>query len=100
MKQVNVVSIGNKFAVQFLFCDGSDEMIEVLTHSARFAYHQNAERLAAQVRKQVFSGGFINPAHWEWYPTPCSPFVFIHTAPTAKPYDVLGEVAPSLHWVD
>ena len=73
-----------RFAVQVAVMVGTDEMIEVLIHDARFADRRQAAQLAAKVAK----AHALNSDHWLWHPSNVSPWAFVHTAPTAQPYAV------------
>lgn len=79
-----VVRRDGTFQAQMMLRPGSDEMIECLTHAACFATVEACERLC----KRILSTRKFDPAFWLWSPSVCSPYAFMHDAPTANVYPV------------
>jgi len=72
------------FQVQMYLCESRDDMIELLWHPACFATEAAAQRLADKIQ----AAKTFHPENWLWDVSVCSPYSFMHVAPTAFPYRV------------
>lgn len=74
----------NTYSVQLMFCPGSDEMWESMTHAAGFPTEARAQAFAERISQK----GRLDLDHWIWYASVCTPFSDLQQRPVARHYVV------------